>query len=105
MVQHGSVFTASPSLANPYTFQLANVLKEVYHLDTQAVKGYITGMEKKHTTMRFTPQDLEAIKLIRERYGCISDTAAVRLALQLVIRGELPPSPKPQTRTRFHPHG
>ena len=48
------------------------------------------GMDKKskHTTMRFTPQDMEAIAHIRELYGCISDVAAVRLALQIVARQE-----------------
>jgi hypothetical protein len=44
------------------------------------------GMKKKQTTMRFTEQDLAAIVRIREQYGCISDVAAVRLALQIVAR-------------------
>ena len=60
----------------------------VYHVDIQAVKQYTSSMEKKQTTMRFTAQDLESIRSIRERYGCISDTAAVRLALQIVARKE-----------------
>jgi len=46
--------------------------------------------KSKHTTMRFTPQDMQAIEKIREAYGCISDMAAVRLALQIVARGSLP---------------
>jgi len=52
-------------------------------------------MEKKskQTTMRFTPQDMQAIARIRELYGCISDTAAVRLALQIVARQEQLPNP------------
>jgi len=52
--------------------------------------GYTACMDKKskHTTMRFTPQDMEAIAHIRELYGCISDVAAVRLALQIVARQE-----------------
>ncbi len=61
----------------------------------QTVKGYSYGMDKKkQTTMRFTPQDMQAIARIRELYGCISDTAAVRLALQIVARQEQarPPS-------------
>ena len=40
------------------------------------------------------PQDMEAIARIRELYGCISDSAAVRLALQMVARQET----KPRTR-------
>jgi len=32
VVQHGSVFPASPSLANPYTFQLFNVLPIYSHM-------------------------------------------------------------------------
>ena len=49
--------------------------------------------KSKHTTMRFTPQDRQAIARIRELYGCISDTAAVRLALQIVARQEQTPNP------------
>jgi hypothetical protein len=41
--------------------------------------------------MRFTAQDMEAIRTIRQRYGCISDTAAVRLALQLALSGSFGP--------------
>lgn len=64
----------------------------VYHIDIQTSNRYTCGMKKnnKQTTMRFTEQDLEAIARIRERYGCISDTAAVRLALQLVAKQEPP---------------
>jgi hypothetical protein len=51
--------------------------------------------------MRFTPQDMEAIARIRERYGCISDTAAVRLALQVVARGEQAPPPSLPKRNDF----
>jgi len=61
-------------------------------------------MNKKQTTMRFTPQDLEAIRKIRELYGCISDTAAVRLALQIVARQEQDPtSPTPKKERPFYP--
>jgi hypothetical protein len=53
--------------------------------------------KSKHTTMRFTPQDMQAIARIRQLYGCISDTAAVRLALQIVARQEQSPNPsRPQ---------
>jgi hypothetical protein len=52
-------------------------------------------MEKKtkHTTMRFTRRDMEAIARIRELYGCLSDTVAVRLALEIVARQEQTPLP------------
>jgi hypothetical protein len=49
--------------------------------------------KKKQTTMRFTSQDMQAIARIRELYGCISDTAAVRLALQIAARQEQAPNP------------
>ena len=49
------------------------------------------GKQSKQTTMRFTEQDMAAITRIRELYGCISDTAAVRLALQIVARQEQAP--------------
>jgi hypothetical protein len=65
-------------------------------------------MEKKskNTTMRFTPQDLAAIARIRELYACVSDTAAVRLALQMVARGEAGPTPAPlQNERGFYPRG
>jgi hypothetical protein len=62
------------------------------------------GKKSKHTTMRFTPQDMEAIGKIREAYGCISDTAAVRLALQIVARREQPPPITPQKERPFYPH-
>jgi len=48
--------------------------------------------KSKQTTMRFTPQDMQAIARIRELYGCISDTAAVRLSLQLAAREKGPPA-------------
>jgi len=49
--------------------------------------------KRKQTTMRFSEQDMAAIARIRELYGCISDTAAVRLALQMVARQEQSPTP------------
>jgi hypothetical protein len=69
----------------------------------QAVKGYTQRMDKKskQTTMRFSPQDMEAIRRIRELYGCISDTAAVRLALQIVARQEQAPPPSRPKREGF----
>jgi len=54
--------------------------------------------------MRFTPQDMQAIARIRELYGCISDTAAVRLALQIIARQEQASPITPQKERRFHPH-
>ena len=55
--------------------------------------------KKKHTTMRFSPQDLEDIRKMRQLYGCISD-AAVRLAFRMVARGE---PPVPNKECTFHP--
>src|SRR5712692_3713717 len=67
--------------------------------------GYTLDMQKKtkNTTMRFTPQDMAAIARIRELYSCISDTAAVRLALQIVARQEQSPTAPLQKGTAFHP--
>ena len=56
---------------------------------------------RKQTTMRFTAQDLEAIASIKRLYGCISDTAAVRLALQIVARQEVNPSLSTQRKEDF----
>jgi hypothetical protein len=56
-------------------------------------------MEKKvnkPTTMRFTPQDKEFIERVKELYGCSSDSAAIRLALRMVAREEIVPSPAPK---------
>lgn len=56
-------------------------------------------MEKKAnkpTTMRFTPQDKEFIERVKELYGCPSDSAAIRLALRMVAREEVIPSPAPK---------
>jgi hypothetical protein len=39
-------------------------------------------MEKKHMTMRFTEQDLQAIETMKQLYACNLDIAAVCLALQ-----------------------
>ncbi len=52
--------------------------------------------KSKQTTLRFSQADLAAIARIRELYACVSDTAAVRLALQIVARQEQsPPVPTP----------
>ena len=61
--------------------------------------------KSKNTTMRFTPQDLAAIARIRELYGCISDVAAVRLALQIVARQEQAPNYPTPTRNDFSSPG
>jgi hypothetical protein len=53
--------------------------------------------------MRFTPQDMQAIEKIREAYGCISDTAAVRLALQIVARQEQAPTHHAPKGRPIHP--
>ncbi len=70
-------------------------------------RGYTADMDKKtkNTTMRFTPQDLAAIARIRELYGCNSDVAAVRLALQIVARGEQVPNRPTPTRNGFSSPG
>lgn len=79
----------------------------VYHIDIQTSNKYTCSMNKnnKQTTMRFTEQDLEAIARIRDLYGCISDTAAVRLALQLVARQETPALSTRRKEDLFPPHG
>jgi len=51
--------------------------------------GYTRSMEKhktKATTVRLEPRDKENIELIKAMYGCTSDIAAIRLALQVVAR-------------------
>ena len=40
------------------------------------------------TTIRLEPTDREAIARIRELYGCPSDSAAIKLAVRMVARGE-----------------
>ena len=81
-------------------------LLKVYHVDIHVSSDYTHCMDKKkQTTMRFTPQDMEAIARIRELYGCISDTAAVRLAISLVAKQEQTPPITPRKERRFHPHG
>ncbi len=56
--------------------------------------------------MRFSPQDMAAIARIRELYGCVSDTAAVRLALQVVARQEqAPPPSRLQEERGSYPRG
>ncbi len=56
-------------------------------------------MKTKPTTMRFTPQDKQAIETIKELYGCPSDVAAIRLAIRMVARQEVrPDAPAPASR-------
>jgi len=57
--------------------------------------------KSKHTTMRFTPQDMEAIAQIKELYGCLSDTAAVRLALRILAGQKQVPSAAQINKERF----
>jgi hypothetical protein len=59
--------------------------------------------KRKQTTMRFSEQDIEAIARIRELYGCISDTAAVRLALQIAVRQEQTQPITPHKERPFYP--
>ena len=66
----------------------------VYHLAIHLSSEYTASMNKP-TTMRFTPQDKALIERIKELYGCPSDIAAVRLALRMVAREEVVPSPAP----------
>ncbi len=51
------------------------------------------------TTIRLEPTDREAIAHIRELYGCPSDNAAIKLALRMVARGEVPPPITPPKGT------
>lgn len=57
------------------------------------------------TTIRLEPQDREAIARIKELYGCPSDSAAIKLALRLVARGETGPGAQTPNKERaFSPH-
>ena len=57
------------------------------------------------TTIRLEEADRTAIECIRERYGCPSDSAAIKLALRMVARGEQPyPSPPIQGLAIPPPH-
>ena len=75
--------------------QLSKYCVEYIILTDTLSRDYTQCMSKqsKQTTMRFTEQDMAAITRIRELYGCISDTAAVRLALQIVARQAQAPNP------------
>jgi coenzyme F420-reducing hydrogenase gamma subunit len=52
------------------------------------------------TTIRLEAEDKEAIARIRELYGCPSESAAIKLAVRMVARGEQPqrqpPTPSPK---------
>ena len=53
--------------------------------------GILLDMKKKQanaTTIRLDMIDREAIARIRELYGCLSDSAAIKLAVRMVARGE-----------------
>lgn len=58
----------------------------------------------KPTTVRFTPQDKALIERIKELYGCPSAIAAVRLALRMVAREEVVPSPAPNKERALYPY-
>jgi hypothetical protein len=63
-------------------------------------------MEKKskHATMRFPPQEREAIAHTRDLSGCLSATEATHLALRIVARGEgVPPTQAPNKARPFSP--
>ena len=91
----------------PKHYSVVSVLRTraVYHLDSHLSPGYTGSVVKrsKQTTMRFTPQDQADSERIRELYGCLSDTAAVRLALRIVARGEALPSPALNKDAAFIP--
>lgn len=42
-------------------------------------------MPRQSTAIRFTPQDREALRQVRERYGITTDADAIRLALRLAL--------------------
>ncbi len=54
------------------------------------------------TTVRLEPQDRQAIETIKELYGCPSDVAAIRLALRIVARQEVLPTPAPNKERDSH---
>ena len=53
------------------------------------------------TTIRLELADREAIARIRELYGCPSDSAAIKLAVRMVARGE---TSSACGQPFFHPH-
>ena len=55
------------------------------------------------TTIRLEQADREAIARIRELYGCPSDSAAIKLALRMVARGEMSPTPAPNKERGLYP--
>ena len=65
----------------------------VCRIDIRLSSIYTLGVEKKAhkpTTIRLTEQDRVLLARIKELYGCPSDIAAIRLALRMVARGEIP---------------
>ncbi len=61
-------------------------------------------MKKKQanaTTIRLEQADREAIARIRELYGCPSDSAAIKLAVRMVARGE---ASSGGVQAAIHPH-
>jgi hypothetical protein len=74
---------------------------EYITLTSHPSSEYTKRMRKKQanaTTIRLEQADREAIARIRELYGCPSDSAAIKLAVRLIARGNSTPVPKPQTR-------
>ena len=67
-------------------------------------REYTVRMNKP-TTVRFTPQDKALIERIKELYGCPSDIAAIRLALRMVAREEVIPSPAPKKEQPLYQEG
>ncbi len=55
------------------------------------------------TTIRLEDADREDIAHIRELYGYPSDSAAIKLALRMVARGEAPPHPTPTRNVHSSP--
>ena len=56
------------------------------------------------TTIRLEQADREAIAIIRELYGCTSDSSAIKLALRMVARGEQSTPITPRKEGANHPH-
>ena len=58
------------------------------------------------TTIRLEQTDREAIARIRDLYGCPSDSAAIKLAVRMIARGEGSTSPiTPQKERGLYPQG
>src|SRR5215472_16432901 len=88
--EHGSVFTRSPSLRNPYTIQFSRCYQDHSTLTAELQEAYHERMEKKRKpsalTVRFTEEEKTILAELRTYYGFNSDNDALRFALRAARR-------------------